>query len=288
MIQRGWARATINLRVDIIRRCFRQGVRWEMVPASTYEALRSLPGLRRGEQGVPEGRSVNPVPEQHIEAVRPRLNAPVAALVNLQLYTAARPGELVIMRPIDLDTSGRIWLYHPPQHKTSYRGEDRAILIGPRGQAELKPWLESQPATHGHLFQPAAAGPRARTAAAKDHYDVAAYRRAIARACDETWPPPERLQRQRVRAAGRKHRRWESDAEYRARLGEDAWAELCQWRRDHRWHPHQLRHNAATYLRKEFGLEAAQIILGHNSAAITELYAERDLERAKEIISRIG
>jgi hypothetical protein len=33
---------------------------------------------------------------------------------------------------------------------------------------------------------------------------------------------------------------------------------------------HQLRHNAATFLRKEFGLETARII---RSAAITEVYA---------------
>ena len=29
------------------------------------------------------------------------------------------------------------------------------------------------------------------------------------------------------------------------------------------WHPHQLRHTAATEIRKRFGLEATRIILGH-------------------------
>ena len=54
------------------------------------------------------------------------------------------------------------------------------------------------------------------------------------------------------------------------------------------WHPHQLRHNAATFLRKEFGLEAARIILGHKSAAITEIYAELDREKAIEVICSGG
>ncbi|HBG27611.1 MAG: hypothetical protein A2Y10_15765 [Planctomycetes bacterium GWF2_41_51] len=44
-------------------------------------------------------------------------------------------------------------------------------------------------------------------------------------------------------------------------------------------HPHQLRHNAATFLRKEFGLETARIILGHKLALITEVYAEMDQQR---------
>ena len=55
-----------------------------------------------------------------------------------------------------------------------------------------------------------------------------------------------------------------------------------------RWHPHQLRHNAATRLRKEFGIEAARVVLGHRSAAITEIYAEVDRTKAAEIMAQIG
>lgn len=54
------------------------------------------------------------------------------------------------------------------------------------------------------------------------------------------------------------------------------------------WHPHQLRHNAATFLRKEFGLETARIILGHRSAAITTIYAEADQQKAIEAMLRVG
>ena len=35
-----------------------------------------------------------------------------------------------------------------------------------------------------------------------------------------------------------------------------------------RWSPSRLRHNAGTFVRKEFGLEAAQIILGHKRADV--------------------
>jgi integrase len=54
------------------------------------------------------------------------------------------------------------------------------------------------------------------------------------------------------------------------------------------WHPHQLRHNAATRIRREFGLDAARAILGHTSPAITELYAELDRSKAIEVMSLIG
>lgn len=55
-----------------------------------------------------------------------------------------------------------------------------------------------------------------------------------------------------------------------------------------RWHPHQLRHNAATWLRKEFGLDVARVVLGHRSPAITDEYAEIDFGKAQEIMGRVG
>ena len=54
------------------------------------------------------------------------------------------------------------------------------------------------------------------------------------------------------------------------------------------WSPNQLRHNAATKVRKEFGLEAAQVILGHSSADITQVNAEVDKAKALKVIREIG
>jgi site-specific recombinase XerC len=57
-------------------------------------------------------------------------------------------------------------------------------------------------------------------------------------------------------------------------------AELKAWRKGHRWHPHQLRHTAATEIRRAFGLEAAQVTFGHSLAQVTDaVYAERDQTR---------
>lgn len=54
------------------------------------------------------------------------------------------------------------------------------------------------------------------------------------------------------------------------------------------WTPGRLRHNAATGFRKEFGLEVAQIMLGHQSAQVTQIYAERDEDRALAVVSKVG
>ena len=54
------------------------------------------------------------------------------------------------------------------------------------------------------------------------------------------------------------------------------------------WHPHHLSHNAATSLRKQFGAEMARIIRGHHSFKMTEVYAERDLAAARQVMERVG
>lgn len=54
------------------------------------------------------------------------------------------------------------------------------------------------------------------------------------------------------------------------------------------WHPHQLRHNKATEIRREARLDAARAVLGHRSPAVTEVYAEVDTAKASEIMGRLG
>jgi len=268
MLDRDLARTTVNGRVDHIRRMFRWAASHELVPATVAEALRTVPGLRKGEAGVREGRDVKPVPEAHIEAIKPYVSDQVWTLVQLQLLTGARGGELILMRPMDLDRSGNVWLYEPESHKGQHRGQSRTIYIGPQAQDHIEPYLNRSP--HAYLFSPAEArqayeqrrreqrktppgrgnepGTNKRTQPTTQPggcYSPSSYRVAIRRACDKAGVP--------------------------------------------RWHPHRLRHNSGTYLRREFGIEAARVILGHSDAGITaEVYSEQDQEKAKEIIGKVG
>jgi integrase len=55
-----------------------------------------------------------------------------------------------------------------------------------------------------------------------------------------------------------------------------------------RWCPLQLRHTHGTEVRQRFGLEAAQVVLGHARADVTQIYAERDLAKAREVAAAMG
>lgn len=39
---------------------------------------------------------------------------------------------------------------------------------------------------------------------------------------------------------------------------------------------------------QEYGIEVARVVLGHRSAAVTEVYAEMDMAKAKEVMAAVG
>jgi integrase len=54
------------------------------------------------------------------------------------------------------------------------------------------------------------------------------------------------------------------------------------------WGPNQLRHAAATELRRRCGLDAARMVLGHSDLAVTSVYAEADLAKAAAVMRDVG
>ena len=62
MIRAGNCRSEINRRVGRIVRMFKWGVSEELVPPLVYEALRTVPGLRKGRSGAREKPPVSRSP----------------------------------------------------------------------------------------------------------------------------------------------------------------------------------------------------------------------------------
>ena len=65
-------------------------------------------------------------------------------------------------------------------------------------------------------------------------------------------------------------------------------ARACESAKVPHWHPHQLRHSYGTRVRASHGLDAAQAILGHKHARVTEIYAEKVKGLAKRVSDEVG
>jgi integrase len=309
MVGLGWSRGVINKQIVRIRQMFKWAVANEMLPAAVHQALTALPGLKRGKTKARETVPIRPVPQAHVDATIAEVSAIIADMIRLQLLTGARPGEVCGMKVGAIDTGGgdggiiKVWICKPAEHKTAHRGHVREIRIGPQAQEIVTKYLK--PDVGAFLFSPVdaerdrragqrlnrqspmmpsqilrsrLARKRRRARPIGDRYTVAAYRLAIWRGCDKANPPPAPLAK----------RDDETGKQWKARLTAKQRIELRQWRSEHRWHPHQLRHNFATGVRREHGIEMAKIILGHRSVVETEIYAEADVRKATEIMGAIG
>ena len=270
------SRQVINRRINRVRRIFKWAVAEELVPPSVSEGLRAVRELAKGRTTARERPPVRPPERKAVAAALRSAPRPVAAMIRLQMLTGMRPGEVVQMRPCDIDRTDQeeVWLYRPARHKNEWRGKERTIPLGPRAQRIVARFL-----TRGSLdplFSPREAeearnakrrrerkSPMTPSQAARKRasarrrptgvsYDVDSYRRAIKYAIAKTnrSRPPER----RVEA-------------------------FC---------PLQLRHWSATKVRKAFGLEGAQLLLGHARADVTQVYAETNLRLAIDIAKQMG
>jgi integrase len=215
---------------------------------------------------VRESKPVKPVPEAFVDAVRPYVSRKAWAMVELQRLTGMRPDEVCIMRTCDLDTSGRIWTYRPSVHKTEHHGRERVVHLGPQAQTVLRPWLRTN--LLAYLFSP------------REAMEEKSAERRRERRSPLT---PSQLARKRKA----KPERCPGDV-YDTRSYYHAERQACRRADVPSWHPNQLRHNAATRLRREFGLDVARAVLGHSSPAVTEVYAELDGMKAAAAMERVG
>jgi len=170
-----WSLGYTKMQLARVKRIYKWAVSEELVNVTAYQRLATVE-LRHGRRAKP----IPPVDDELVDRTLPLLSPKIADMVRIQRLTGMRPGELVIMRPEDIDRSSDVWTYTPESHKTEHRGKVRTIYIGPKGQAILAPWLVK---ATDYVFPTR----RAR------HYTSDSYRRAITRVCEKhgipRWSP---------------------------------------------------------------------------------------------------
>ena len=238
MLDADASRPYINKQMVRLRHLMKWAAAEEMIPVDVYQRLSVVPGIRKGE--AREVPAVAPVDDSVVDATLPFLRPVVAAMIQFERLTGARPDEVCRMRPCDIDRSGDIWRYVPESHKTEHHGRGRIIFIGPKAQEVLRPYLFGD--------------------------DLPCFRSPRSPKGLNT-----RSYRERIHSGVR-----------RANATRGSSQQLPEW------NPNQLRHSAATEIRAKFGLEAAQVALGHSRADVTQVYAERDQRLAVEVARQVG
>lgn len=282
MVEADLSRRVINTRIGRIKRMIKWGCSEELVPASVFHALQSIDGLRRGQSKARERESVSPAPLEHVEALLPFLAPPLAALVQVQLLAAMRPTEACMMRLGDIDRSGEIWLYRPGSHKGTWREKDRIIALGPKAQAVLQPFLDR--AADEYLFSPTESTEWCREQKRKQQEGQRKTPKYPSEAKNEAKRKAKRQARKLKRKVGPCYNKcsYNRALKYAFARAEKAGVSIPAF------FPYQLRHAKASQIRSTHGLEAAQLVLGHERCDVTQVYAERDFQRLIEIAKETG
>jgi len=248
MVKDGLAQQTINGRIRRVKQVFDWGVSEELVSVSVSQALRTVHGLRVGKTAARAPEPKGPVSVSAVNAIRPFVTSPVWSMIQFMLFTGCRPSEAVALKWSEINTTKDVWKYSPKQHKTTHKGKNRIIVIGPHGQQVLNGIREMS--RSDFVFDPQVGfeeyvrkaygdnGDKAKARKVGNCYTKHGLNSAVRNACDKAGIP--------------------------------------------RWSPGQLRKTRATQARRDGDLETAQQILGHSSKQTTERhYADVDLSRAE-------
>jgi len=254
------SRKYVNQLTSLIKKIFKWGVSEELAPVTVFQSLNTLQGLRKGRTiGVAESKPVKPVPEAHVKAILPFLQPETATMVQVQLLIGTRPDEITIIKPKFIDRSGDVWIYTIPS-----RFDDDSTSKGSKTD-----WLENVDKKEILL------GPQAQKLLTPWLVD---------RQPDEYLFSPKRVCERLGINPGKHQPRDHYDDESYCQAVQRA----CQNAGVPEWTPGRLRHNAGTRVRQKYGAEAARLVLGHRHLSTTEIYAERDQDLYREIVTELG
>ncbi len=282
MIDAGLSRKLINSRVGRIKRFFKWAASEQLVPPSVYHGLQAVTGLTFGRTKARETEPIRPAPDLSVATVVPFVSPQVGSMIKVQRLTGMRSGELVLMRPCDIDTSGDVWVYEPADHKTRWRGHGKQIPLDPEVQKIIQPFLDRDP--DAFLFSPQEADEWRKEHAPPYH---GRQRKTKVYPCELRRRQKEKLARRRRKPKRPKRNRYDTNTYRRAIEYGMKKARKAGFVIPH-WHPHQLRHTRGTEVRRQHGIEAAQVALGHARADVTQVYAERNHAMAIEIAKKMG
>ncbi|MCL1894896.1 MAG: site-specific integrase [Holophagaceae bacterium] len=263
------SRKYVNQCIGRIRHIFKWGVSRKKVKPDTHYYLMQLPDLKKGRSKAKELPKVKPVDDAVVEKTLPYLPSPVQVMVKLQRLTGMRPGEVRVMRLCDIDTTQEEWFYIPWEHKTEHHDDcPRLVVLGGKSQSILMPYLmDNYDTPEKWLFSP---------------IESMRERNMKARERRKTKVQPSQIDRKKARPKQTLRDQYTKDSYRRciSRAAEKAGVP--------HWFPNQLRHTALTAIRAKEGIEAAQVMASHKNISTTEIYAEKDIAKARELARKYG
>jgi integrase len=223
MVEKGWARVTVNRNTWRITKFFSWAVGQDLVPPVVWQKLEHVEYLQAGRSAAHDRDPVTAVPWEVVEKTLPHLHADegrralLEAMVRVAYHTGMRPGELCAMAGVDVDRSGKTWCYLVGLHKNIHRQARRKpkrVWLGPLARAVLAPFLEAAGGGPVWVFPPGRPLGR-RTRVHRNRFSA-----LIKAACEAAGVDPWHPHQLRHTRATEVERKYEDDAAAGAAIGD--------------------------------------------------------------------
>ncbi|MCE3018976.1 MAG: tyrosine-type recombinase/integrase [Pirellula sp.] len=273
LCQEWWLKESSRSRPYINKQCKRllRVIKWaaskKKMKAEQYTECSLLAPLKAGRTKAPETKKITCVSRGIVDATKKQMTQVLRDMVTLQELTGCRPCEVCAITPSMVDRTSEVWTITLAKHKTAYLGKDRTIYLGPQAQAVLRPYLLR--GTDEPCFSP--------QESEKQRQEARHAARVTPLSCGNV-PGSNRTRRPSTTPG----------VAFTAGTYARSIRNACLRAKVEPWAPNRLRHNAATQIRKQFGLDGAQVILGHSDIGITQTYAEVDIAKAVNIARQVG
>lgn len=261
------AAKTVNGRLSIIQAAFIWAREKGRVPAAVVADVISVVRIKKGRTDAKPSKAVKSIGISFVDDVVRFMPEVVADMVRLLSYTGLRPHEICEMRTCDIEAGGDVWLFRPSSHKLEHLEDEGETIrfLGPQAQGVVRRYLKLN--REAYMFSPREAEAQRKVQKRKDRM---------------TPLYPSHLAKIKLDASDRLGDRYTTESFRRAIHY------ACKKAGAAKWNPGQLRHTVATRLRKRYGIEDASVHLGHKHLSTTEIYAEKDAQRAMQIAKEAG
>ena len=276
MIRSGrFCRNIINKYIKFTVAIFGWGVENELVPETTWRALKAVKSLLKGHEGTFDHEEREAVPDDVVVRTLPFMPPTLKAMIIVQRLTGCRPSEVFNMKVGDIikNAAPGLWHYVRKNHKTERFIGKKIIPLGKPEQELIAPYLEDK-TPESAVFSP-------RTAMAE--------RSAEKRVARKTPLTPSQIAKDKERAAKpSRYSEFYNECSYRLAIihaiakGNKV---LPEEQKIPHWYPYQLRHSASTATELAHSDEDAQALLGHRTVNMTKRYTHTQLAR-REALAR--
>jgi integrase len=264
-------RPEINRVINQLHRMWGWGVGREITTEAQCRRLKEVKPLRAGRSDSPEPIKRPRVTQEEFDRVLEHTNPVVGDMLRLLWLTGMRPGEVCRMRPVDiLHDDEACWLYIPGRdkgpvgdHKTAHRQRVRAIPLAGDARRIVAARVEDFDSLDP-VFSPAEA--------------VEAYMKKkfpTDKVADRTGQAPT-------------HPMIKPGKMYAGSSLNNAVKRACKQAGVDKFTPYDLRRSAATRIRATLSKDAARLLLGHVSAATTEIYLLDEVREAMEVAKKLA